>query len=128
MSLTFHPYIHQAYRATKEWLDTKQLHYRSLTPKQVGRLLYDNDTSLQSVAAQFHTYFPAHYYKIVEVLHNGLSLDTLVSWLKYNPRLCILDVGCGAGAGSSGFIESILTLQEQRVINVIQFVNQGKRI
>lgn len=122
MSLTFHSHIHQAYRATTEWLDKvwvdkqPKRHYRSLKPKEVNRLLYVNDPSLLNAAAQFHTYFPTHHYKIVEVLHNVLSLDILVSWLKYNPRLCILDIGCGAGAGSSGFVEAILTLQEQRVI------------
>ena len=117
MTHLLHPLINDSYVHTKSWLDSRpDLTYRNLSYEQIKTLLRKNEYSLQNAAAQFHTYFPGHHFKVIEVLQNALSKDTVLNWLKYNPHICILDIGCGAGAASSGFIELLLTLQEQRAI------------
>ncbi|MEM7131296.1 MAG: RNA-directed DNA polymerase [Chloroflexota bacterium] len=115
---TLHPIIHRAYQATQIWLAKPEfnLSYRNLSYPQITALLGKQDNSLENAAAQFHAYFPTHHFKVIASFHSAVSSDALVSWLQFNPRICILDIGCGAGAGSTAFIETVLQLQEQRVI------------
>ncbi len=35
-----------------------------------------------------------------------------LSWLRHKQKICVLDVGCGAGSGSAAFLEAILLLKE----------------
>lgn len=107
--------IEEAYIATHQWIKERlfeheyhRCEYDKLDYQEVLDLL--EEPSSTSAAAQFHTFFPAHYFKAVDTIQNILSHETLVEWLQYNPRLCIVDIGCGAGAGSTAFISTVIEL------------------
>ncbi|MEM5838727.1 hypothetical protein AAHH59_10465, partial [Pediococcus acidilactici] len=40
--------------------------------------------------------------------------DKLINWLKHRQRICLLDVGCGSGAGSVAFLAKVLLLKEHK--------------
>ncbi len=107
--------IEEAYTATHQWIkerlfdhEAHRREYEELDYQEVLDLL--EDPSPISAAAQFHTFFPAHYFKAFDTVQNILSHETLIEWLQYNSRLCIVDIGCGAGAGSAAFISTVIEL------------------
>ncbi|MBD2196295.1 MULTISPECIES: RNA-directed DNA polymerase [Calothrix] len=110
--LSFHPYIASAYTAVHDWLETKSEAdgYKKIHFKDITRSLSQN--TLKSAAAQYYALFPAHYFKLTHTLREIIGLEQLLEWIKYNPHICLIDVGCGAGAASVSFIETILYLQE----------------
>lgn len=114
---SFHKVVQRAYLVTSSWLrdQAEARRYRELDYEEVKRVL--EETTLLSAAAQFHTYFPAHYFKVIHCLEQVISRPRLTEWLKHNQRICVVDVGCGAGAASAAFIETVLRLQESGEID-----------
>lgn len=108
----FHPYIESAYSTVHKWLATQSQAdgYRNITSYHQC----NENLPLQSAAAQYRIYFPAHYFKIIHTLETIITTTKLLDWLKYNPYICIIDIGCNAGAASIAFIETILRLEEQK--------------
>jgi hypothetical protein len=120
MSITakyrFHNCTLEAYRATLSWLrdQPEAANYDSLGYSEVkGKL---EEATLLSAAAQFHTYFPTHFFKTAHTLRQAITWPRLAGWLRHNPRLCVVDIGCGAGAGSAALVETLLRLQEEKQI------------
>lgn len=107
---SFHPYIADAYSAVHQWLETKEQAkgYKTLTSYKQCQ-----GETLKSAAAQYYLYFPAHYFKAIHTLDTVITPTKLLTWLDHNPHLCFVDIGCGAGAGSLAFVETILRLREQ---------------
>jgi predicted DNA-binding transcriptional regulator len=112
---SFHPYIADAYTAVHQWLATKPEvnGYQNISSyKQCD----DNKEPFKSAAAQYSLYFPTHYFKVIHTLENIITLEKLLTWLDQNRNICFVDVGCGAGAASIAFVETILRLKEQEKI------------
>lgn len=110
----FHPYVDAAYAAVHQWLVRQQgaCGYRRIdyTGENVARSL--REASLLHSAFQYYTLFPAHYFKVVHALDEILGPRMLVDWLSRAPHLCVLDIGCGAGAASAALVAGILRLQD----------------
>jgi hypothetical protein len=49
-------------------------------------------------------------------LENIITPEKLLTWLDQNRNICLVDVGCGAGAASIAFVETIIRLKEQEKI------------
>jgi SAM-dependent methyltransferase len=117
----FHKAIQDAYVATNAWLSGMRdiSGYKVLKYDEVTSML--REKTLLSAATQFHTFFPAHFFKVACTLEQVITGPRLVEWLGHNPRVCLVDVGCGAGAASAAFVDIILRLQEAgRIKNSIQ--------
>ena len=69
-------------------------------------------STLESAALQYYVYFPAHSAKVAFALEQVIGADRLIEWFKYNSQVTIIDVGCGAGAASIAFINSLINLYE----------------
>ena len=67
---------------------------------------------LKYVAYQHYRLFPTHYFKASYALNKIVGEDTLISWLQHKQRICLLDIGCGAGAATAAFIEAVILLKE----------------
>jgi len=112
---TFHPIITEAYTAVHQWLEQdvseaqgyKELNYNNLK----GKL---QETDWKHIAFQFYALFPTHYFKAAHSLESIIGTDTLISWLRHKQQICVLDIGCGAGAGSAAFLEAVLNLKESK--------------
>jgi len=114
----FHPLIADAYTAVHQWLDTvdKANGYKSIDPrKKWTKILKGKE--LKDLAFQYYYLFPTHYFKAAHVLENVVSEDRLISWLRHKQRICVLDIGCGAGAGTAAVIEAALILKEKGKIS-----------
>lgn len=111
---TLHPLIAAAYESVQaEWL-TRQgsaSGYRSLGYEETRRQL--KQQTMLAAAAQFYTFFPAHYAKVADTIQTVIGSDMLASWVRHNPRICALDIGCGAGAASAALIGALLRLEDQ---------------
>ena len=109
-----HHLIEQAYNGVHDWLDSDpdMCRYRSLSEADASKAL-GRDTPVLA-AFNFNYYFPTHYFKACHALQSDdiIGLDRLGAWLRYNPYLAIIDVGCGDGAGSVAGIETVLRLRE----------------
>ena len=112
---SFHPYIADAYTAVHQWLATKPQvkGYQNMSYDQCD----DNIEPFKSAAAQYCCYFPTHYFKVIHTLENIITPEKLLTWLDQNRNICLVDVGCGAGAASIAFVETILRLKEQEKIS-----------
>ena len=108
---SFHTYIQEAYIAVHEWLATQEdfKGYKTITSYSGCN---DEKKPFKSAAAQYHLYFPAHFFKVKYSLESIISLEVLQNWLECNSHICLIDVGCGAGAGSIAFVETILRLKK----------------
>ncbi|OCR01739.1 hypothetical protein BCD67_14055 [Oscillatoriales cyanobacterium USR001] len=108
---SFHPYIADAYNSVHQWLATKPQvkGYQNMSYGQCD----DNKEPFKSAAAQFGRYFHTHYFKVIHTLENIITPEKLLTWLDQNRNFCFVDVGCGAGAASIAFLETILRLKEQ---------------
>lgn len=110
----FHPLIADAYTAVHQWLENhvqdangyKTLQYNNLSQKL-------QKTDWKHIAFQYYALFPAHYFKAAHILDTIVGEEQLITWLRHRQKICVLDVGCGAGAGSAAFIEAVLLLKEQ---------------
>lgn len=112
MTLSFHPTIQQAYSSVHDWLvnqdDTEG--YMKIDERKIsGRLDYQD---MKHIAAQFSVLFPAHYFKSKHILVEIIQKEMLLRWLKHNPYITLIDMGCGAGAASAAFISTLLDLME----------------
>jgi hypothetical protein len=111
---SFPPYIADAYSAVHQWLATKpQVNgYRNINSYKKC----ENKGPFKSAAGQYSLYFPTHYFKVIHTLENIITPEKLLTWLDQNRNICLVDVGCGAGAASIAFVETILRLKEQEKI------------
>src|SRR6476661_1788100 len=111
---SFHPYIADAYTAVHQWLATKPEvnGYQNINCYKKC----DNKEPFKSAAGQYSLYFPTHYFKVIHTLENIITPEKLLTWLEQNRNICLVDVGCGAGAASIAFVETILRLKEQEKI------------
>ena len=111
----FHPYIASSYTDVHGWLGSK------INPKSYRKWVnyseLDQKLSLESAATQYYIYFPAHYFKVKYILDKVITYERISDWLNFNSHICILDVGCGAGAASAAFIEALILLKEKKEIN-----------
>lgn len=108
MPLSFHPLIQDAYSKVHDWLrdrDDTDGYMEIASPSL-------NCSSMKHIAAQFSVYFPAHYFKCISALEEIVQRETLLTWLKHNPHITLIDVGCGAGAASAAFVSVLLDLIE----------------
>jgi len=107
----FPEYLQSAYTDILGWLGSQ------LGPDWNANLRHDDiskmlgHATLLSAAGQFYGLFPAHYFKVVHALQEVVGVDKLADWLRHSPQVCVLDIGCGAGTASAGFIEAILAVQ-----------------
>lgn len=113
---SFHPLIASAYSAVHQWLAER--------PEAEGykKLDYSKDlwqsleqTDLKSTAFQYYAIFPRYYFEAAHVIENVIHSTRLLNGIKYNPRICLVDVGCAIGAASAAFIERLLTLKKMKV-------------
>lgn len=109
---TAYQVVHQQFDNDKDWQQ-----YRFWNQSQSQEAL-QRKTPV-AAAFNFHYYFPTHYFKARHALESEriIGQDKLVSWLRYNPYLTIVDIGCGDGAGSIAAIESVIRLREKKLID-----------
>jgi hypothetical protein len=115
---SMHPLIESAYSAVHQWLATRQeaegykeLDYSKDLEQTLGK------ADLKSTAFQYYTLFSRYFFETAHVLDNVINSTRLPSVLKYNPRICILDVGCAMGAASAALIERIINLKQSECIS-----------
>jgi SAM-dependent methyltransferase len=117
----FPNYLGTAYTEVLEWLKTEPeaRGFEDLQHEDISRLLAD--LTFLSCAGQFYDLFPAHYFKVVHALERVVGADVLSGWLAHAEQICVLDIGCGAGAASAAFIEAVLGPRERTnaEINVV---------
>ncbi|KAB2902716.1 MAG: RNA-directed DNA polymerase [Anaerolineae bacterium] len=103
----FPPHLQEVYSQVHDWLDTQV----DVTGYRRAKVDLDSDTLL-GVATQYHRYFAAHYFKTLVALREVVTHDTVASWIQDNNKICVIDVGCGGGAGSTAFIEAVRQILE----------------
>lgn len=96
----FSPAVNKAYEATHDWLESLW-EAQGYTKEKINW----EEQDLKSVASQFYTYFPAHFFKVVHSLDNIIGTDKLSDWIHHTPRFCLIDIGCGAGAATIAFLD-----------------------
>lgn len=111
---SFHPIVADAYQSVHKWLQSQ--------PKLQGYKQYipynklKDKLTLKSAATQYYIYFPAHYFKIIYTLEDIIGSERIRNWIEYNRHICVIDIGCGAGAASAAFIETIVRQVEQQAL------------
>lgn len=105
----FPPYLQEVYSQVHAWLDTQA----DVAGYRTEKVNLDSDTLL-GVATQFHKLFAAHYFKALVALREVVTHDTVASWIQDNNKICVIDVGCGGGAGSTAFIETVRQILESK--------------
>lgn len=115
---SMHPLIASAYSSVHQWLSTrpeakgyKELDYSKDLATCIGKL------GLKSAAFQYYSLFSGNFFKSVHVLDKVINSTRLPSVLKYNPRICILEVGSAMGAASTALIERIVNLKQSEGIS-----------
>ena len=123
----FHPLVADAYTAVHQWLETtvqdangyKALPYNNLKQKL-------QETDWKHIAFQYYALFPTLYFKAAHSLEFILKEEQLISWLRHKQKVCILDIGCGAGAASAAFLETVIRLKEQgKLTNEVNIILIG---
>ena len=112
--LTFHHIIAKAYTAVHQWLEknvNKANGYKQIDPRGKWTKILQNE-NWKHTAFQYYYLFPSHYFKAAYSLETIISEEKLISWLRHKQKVCVLDIGCGAGAGSAAFLEAVLYLKE----------------
>jgi hypothetical protein len=115
----FHPVTQEAYSSVHLWLQTDtqaksgskgyaQIKYSDESIKK-----YLNEDSLLSSAFQYYTYFPTHFFKVKHTLEEIITLDKLRQWIRFNSHICVIDIGCGAGAATVAVLDTLLLLNDQ---------------
>jgi SAM-dependent methyltransferase len=119
---SFHPHVASTYLEVHKWLsqvldpsDTNANYKKKNIRDKVNKLL--SVPTLFSAAAQYYVLFPAHFFKVAYTLEKIIGVEKLCGWLEYNPRICLVDVGCGAGAASAAFTNSLLNLQDKEILS-----------
>ena len=100
---SFHPYIADAYTAVHQWL-ANQPEVNGYQKIDRYSKCDDNKEPFKSAAGQYSLYFPTHYFKVIHTLENIITPEKLLTWLDQNRNICLVDVGCGAGAASIAFV------------------------
>ncbi len=98
----FPDYMQAVYSDVHEWLGSldESVDFRFGNVK----LKYED---IREVGNHLHKFFPAHYFKVSSALKETVTYDTIKAWLKDDGRICVVDIGCGSGAASSAFIETL---------------------
>jgi SAM-dependent methyltransferase len=113
----FHPLIINAYTSVHQWIETSIQDadgYKSLTYSNLKQKLQETDW--KHIAFQYYALFPAHYFKAAYTLDSIIGEEQIITWLRHRQKICILDIGCGAGAASAAFLEMVIRLKEQRTL------------
>ncbi len=109
-----HPIIQEAYNQVLNWFNSTQEFngYNNLSYQDDGKRVLERKNPVDA-AFNFYLYFSTHYFKVLHSLHSDqiIGFDRLASWLRYNPFLTVIDVGCGDGAGTVATIASLLNLR-----------------
>jgi hypothetical protein len=109
----FHPLIVNAYTSVHQWIETSVQDadgYRSLTYSNLKQKLQETDW--KHIAFQYYALFPAHYFKAAYTLDSVIGEEQIITWLRHRQKVCILDIGCGAGAASAAFLVSVRGVNE----------------
>lgn len=110
---SFHPIIQSNYGIVHEWLsrldDLPEYRLNNAWSKADKQL---KKATLESAALQYYVFFPAHSAKVAFALEHIIGAERLTEWFKYNSHITVIDVGCGAGAASIAFVNSLLNLRE----------------
>lgn len=119
ISYAMHPLVESAYQAVHSQFDqdAEWQGYRQWDGTRSSEALARG--SPLAAAFNFHYFFSTHYFKARHALETQdvVGLDRLAGWLRYNPYLTVVDIGCGDGAGSIALIESVIRLREQKLID-----------
>ncbi|NEO72016.1 RNA-directed DNA polymerase [Moorena sp. SIO3H5] len=110
----FHPIVADAYTAVHEWLEVtvKDAHgYKAVGYKNLKNKLHKTDW--KHIAFQYYALFHKHYFKAAHTLESIIGTEQIITWLRHTQKVCVLDVGCGAGAGSAAFLETVIKLKEK---------------
>ena len=111
---TFHSRIVEVYQTVHQWIDTNVSEasgYRDLPYKNLKQKILATDW--KNIAFQYYALFPTHYFKAIYTLDTVIGEERLLSWLRHQQKICLLDVGCGGGAASVAFVDSVIRLKEQ---------------
>lgn len=123
----FHPLVADAYTAVHQWLEIKVQDangYKLLPYNNLKQKLQETDW--KHIAFQYYALFPTHYFKAAHSLEFILKEEQLISWLRHKQKVCILDIGCGAGAASAAFLETVIRLKEQgKLTNEVNIILIG---
>lgn len=113
----FTPALQIAYSAVHKELENNNdaKGYRDLGREEKKELL--EKTSFKYAAAQFHRYFPPHYFKARYLLDHLIEERVLNSWIDNNSHLVLIDAGCGAGAASAAYIQKLAEICETKAEN-----------
>ena len=111
-----HCAIEEAYSRVHDWFDEdpEMRGYHECNYNDHAQVALERENPCMA-AFNFHLYFPTHFFKARHALEADdiLGNQKLVTWLKYNPYITFLDMGCGDGAASVAFAETILRLREE---------------
>ena len=104
---SFPQYMQSVYTSVHQWLDTLEetIDFR-------GEPVELDYTNIREVGTHYHKFFPAHYFKVAEILGERETLSNIGCWLRADSRICVVDIGCGSGAASCAFIETLSNLIE----------------
>lgn len=98
-----HEVTQAVYDYTHQWLDElpQANGYRDLRYISSSGKALDRENWVYS-AFNFHIYFATHFFKARHVFNSNSTVgtDRLIAWLRHNPYLCLVDIGCGDGAAS----------------------------
>ncbi|MCU0466941.1 MAG: hypothetical protein MUF38_20540, partial [Anaerolineae bacterium] len=67
---------------------------------------------------QFQWLFPTHFFKAKQIFDNELTHDAIKSWFMENPKILLLDVGCGVGTATFAFIDCVVRIYENHKLDL----------
>lgn len=122
----FHPLISKTYSEVHQWLATRNevKNYKACSYGDATKML--EKLSFLSAAVQFNVFFPPHFFKMAKILKEAVGYETIANWVRNNPRICLIDVGCGAGTATAAFVEVLLFIaDEYSLLNEIEIYSLG---
>jgi len=123
---SWRPELQQIYQEVLLWIDEhwhNAENYREFLPNNRWRENSDLIWSAvqsereREVAFTFFALFPAHYFKVYHTLDQVIGPETFMEWVHNVPYLNVLDIGCGTGAASVAFIETLVRACDHHMIN-----------
>ena len=100
-SYKMHPSVEKAFNLVHDWFrsDPELCKYDQFDRSDSSRVL--KRENLVDAAFNFNYYFPTHFFKACHTLQAEeiIGSGKLGAWMRYNPYLSIIDIGCGDGAG-----------------------------